>query len=151
MKGYVGMSEEQKRRMVHCCHVLVWVYGYNDYVSFRDLMDKTPARYTELAQYLDKIVCNQIATIADVSRIMQGRTLNPTTSDPSDADPLPQRDTSVRDAKICLAVPPPLRCFPCAARYSRLMYLDLADLTQVANLHKCQATCHKYNHANTCR
>ncbi|CAN0217243.1 unnamed protein product [Scytosiphon promiscuus] len=114
IKGYVGMSEEQKRLTLHC-HLLGWICGYNDFVSFRDLMDKTPARYTELAQYLDKIVCNQIATIADISGIMQGHTLNPTTCT-SDADPVPQRDIAVRDAKDCLAVPPPLQCFPSAGR-----------------------------------
>ncbi|CAN0546080.1 unnamed protein product, partial [Ectocarpus sp. 8 AP-2014] len=57
VKGYVGMTEEQKRLTLHC-HLLVWVFGYNDFASFRDLMDKTPTRYRELAQYLDRVIFN---------------------------------------------------------------------------------------------
>ena len=40
-QAYVAMTEEQQRLMLHC-HAIVWVYGYTDYESLRDLLDKTP-------------------------------------------------------------------------------------------------------------
>ncbi|CAN0223398.1 unnamed protein product, partial [Scytosiphon promiscuus] len=128
VKGYVGMTEEQRRLSLHC-HLLVWVFGYNDFDSFRNLMDKTPERYGELVKFLDRVIYNQVATL-------------------------------MRDPKECLPVPPPTACFPrgdarrCPqhdSAFARLMYLDLAGLTTGANLHKCQATCHKYNHRDSCR
>ncbi|CAM9735414.1 unnamed protein product, partial [Ectocarpus sp. 13 AM-2016] len=127
VKGYVGMTEEQKRLTLHC-HLLVWVYGYNDFASFRELMDKTPTRYFELAEYLDKVIFNQIATLSDINH---------------------ER----------MAVPPPSSCFPRDGqtrnnvhddKYAHIMYLDLAGLTGGANLHKCQATCRKFNHGDSC-
>ncbi|CAN0496989.1 unnamed protein product, partial [Ectocarpus sp. 12 AP-2014] len=114
VKGYVGMTEEQKRLTLHC-HLLVWVYGYNDFASFRELMDKTPTRYFELAEYLDEVIFDQIATLSDINHVMRGPRNN------------------VHDDK-----------------YAHLMYLDLAGLTGGANLHKCQATCRKFNHGDSC-
>ncbi|CAN0374470.1 unnamed protein product, partial [Pylaiella littoralis] len=35
IKAYVGMTEEQRRLTLHC-HLLVWVYGFNDFASLRD-------------------------------------------------------------------------------------------------------------------
>ncbi|CAM9552138.1 unnamed protein product, partial [Laminaria digitata] len=55
VKAYVGMTEEQRRLTLHC-HLLVWIYGFNDFASFRDLMDKTPQRYAELALFFSRIV-----------------------------------------------------------------------------------------------
>ncbi|CAB1112810.1 unnamed protein product [Ectocarpus sp. CCAP 1310/34] len=160
VKGYVGMTEEQKRLMLHA-HLLVWIYGYNDFVSFRALMDKTPRRYTELARYLDNIVFNQIATLADINRVMRGvdpAHLPPEVGNHDSAQPA--LDPLLRDAKECMPVPPARSTFPPQGEppdedlrdaYARLMYLDLACVTPGANLHKCQATCHKYNHKDSTR
>lgn len=71
VKGYVGMTEEQRRLSLHC-HLLVWVFGYNDFASFRSLMDKTPERYGELAEFLDRVIFNQVATLGDVHLAMSG-------------------------------------------------------------------------------
>lgn len=163
MKGYVGMTEEQKRLMLHA-HLLVWIYGYNDFVSFRALMDKNPRRYTELARYLDNIVFNQVATLSDINRVMRG--VDPAhvpaevgNSD-SDQPAQPASDPLLRDAKECMPVPPTPPTFPphsvppnddLRAAFARLMYLDLASVTPGVNLHKCQPTCHKYNHKDSCR
>lgn len=158
IKGYVGMTEEQKRLTLHC-HILLWVFGYNDFASFRALMDKTPHRYTQLAQYLDKVIFNQVATLDDINRVMHGFDKAPVSQ--VDTNPsLPPSDPHVRHAKERMGVPPPESCFPrrgharCRLHdddYARLMYLDLAELTPGANLHKCQSTCHKYNHPGSCR
>ncbi|CAN0570629.1 unnamed protein product, partial [Ectocarpus sp. 12 AP-2014] len=51
VKAYVGMTEEQRRLTLHC-HLLVWVYGFNDFGTLRDFMDKTPDSYQELASFL---------------------------------------------------------------------------------------------------
>ncbi|CBJ31141.1 conserved unknown protein [Ectocarpus siliculosus] len=155
VKGYVGMTEEQKRLVLHR-HLLVWVFGYNDFASFRDLMDRTPARYTELAQYLDNIIFNQGATLADITRVMHGGLEGISTLPVGDTC---QTDPNHRHAKECLPTAPPTNCFPrdgedrCPVHdqaYARLMYLDLAGITPGANLHKCNATCTKYNHLNSC-
>lgn len=160
VKGYVGMTEEQKRLTLHC-HLLVWVFGYNDFASFRDLMDKTPTRYTELAQYLDRVIFNQIATLSDINHVMRGVQPASSTSSEVEGDAaMPAADPLVREAKECMAIPPSPSCFPRGDvprndfdddAYGRLMYLDLAGVTRGANVHKCQATCHKYNHADSCR
>ena len=71
VKGYVGMTEEQ-RRLSHHCHLLVSVFGYNDFASFRDLMDQTPERYGELAEFLNRVIFNQVASISDVSLAVSG-------------------------------------------------------------------------------
>ncbi|CAN0249308.1 unnamed protein product, partial [Ectocarpus fasciculatus] len=115
VKGYVGMTEEQKRLTLHC-HLLVWVFGYNDFASFRDLMDKTPTRYTELAQYLDRVIFNQIATLSDINHVMRG--VQHASSPPSEVEgdeAMPAADPLVREAKECMAIPPPPSCFPPAA------------------------------------
>ncbi|CAB1107609.1 unnamed protein product [Ectocarpus sp. CCAP 1310/34] len=156
VKGYVGMTEEQKRLTLHC-HLLVWVYGYNDFASFRELMDKTPTRYFELAEYLDKVIFNQIATLSDINHVMRG--VQPSPEVETDV-PAPPPDQLMRPAKERMAVPPPSSCFPRDGqprnnvhddKYAHLMYLDLAGLTGGANLHKCQATCRKFNHGDSCR
>ena len=128
------MTEEQNRLMLHA-HLLVWVYGYNDFVSFRALMDKTPQRYTELVRYLDNIVFNQIATLADVTRVLTGVE---TTGDPSGDSPntpQPPRDPLLRNPKECLPDEPPVRTYPPAgeprdkdATWARLFYLDLTSI-----------------------
>ncbi|CAM9446743.1 unnamed protein product, partial [Ectocarpus fasciculatus] len=107
VKGYVGMTEEQKRLVLHC-HLLVWVFGYNDFASFRDLMDRTPARYTELAQYLDNIIFNQVATLADITRVMHGAVEGTSTLPVGDTC---QKDPNHRHAKECLPTAPPTDCF----------------------------------------
>lgn len=43
------------------------------------------------------------------------------------------------------------RCRLHDSSFSRLVYLDLAELTLGANLRKCQPTCHKYIHRDSCR
>ena len=40
LRGTLELQEEQRRLTLHC-HLLVWVFGYNDFASFRDLVDKT--------------------------------------------------------------------------------------------------------------
>ncbi|CAM9426660.1 unnamed protein product [Laminaria digitata] len=152
------MTEEQRRLSLHC-HLLVWVFGYNDFASFRKLMDKTPERYAEFAEFLDRVIFNQVATLGDVNLAMSGvRQGEPGQSD-ADHEPLPP-DPLMRDPKECLPVAPPTACFPRGGEdpcphhdsaFARLMYLDLASLTTGANLHKCQATCHKYNHKDSGR
>ncbi|CAM9864678.1 unnamed protein product, partial [Laminaria digitata] len=54
IKAYVGMTEEQRRLTLHC-HLLVWVFGFNDFSSLRDLMDKTPGSYQDLAEPLERL------------------------------------------------------------------------------------------------
>ncbi|CAN0560927.1 unnamed protein product, partial [Ectocarpus sp. 12 AP-2014] len=108
VKGYVGMTEEQKRLVLHC-HLLVWVFGYNDFASFRDLMDRTPARYTELAQYLDNIIFNQVATLADITRVMHGAVEGTSTLLVGDTC---QKDPNHRHAKEYLPTAPSTDCFP---------------------------------------
>ncbi|CAN0352456.1 unnamed protein product, partial [Ectocarpus sp. 13 AM-2016] len=55
VKAYVGMTEEQRRLTLHC-HLLVWVYGFNDFGTLRDFMDKTPDSYQELASFLSRTI-----------------------------------------------------------------------------------------------
>eukprot|EP00903_Cladosiphon_okamuranus_P013925 g12952.t1 len=74
VKGYVGMTEEQRRLMLHC-HLLVWVYGYTDFASFRALLDKTPEKYNELARFLERVIFNQVASLADVNVAQHGHSL----------------------------------------------------------------------------
>ena len=64
------MTEEQRRLMLHC-HVLVWVYGYTDFSSFRSLLDKTPVK-NELARFLKRVIFNQVATLGDVNVALHG-------------------------------------------------------------------------------
>ena len=160
VKGYIGMTEEQRRLMLHC-HLLVWVYGYNDFSSFRALLDKTPKKYNKLARFLEQVIFNQVATLADVNLTLHGHGYNDVTASSRDsAASRPTPDPLVVNAKERIAQPPPTACFPrdgidrCHVHdiaFARLMYLDLAELTPGANLHKCQPTCHKYNHKDSCR
>ncbi|CAN0352673.1 unnamed protein product, partial [Pylaiella littoralis] len=71
VKGYIGMTEEQRRLMLYC-HLLVWVFGYNDFSSFGDLMDKSPEKYNKLARFLERVIFNQVASLADVNMAMHG-------------------------------------------------------------------------------
>ena len=71
VKAYVGMTEEQRGLTLHC-HLLVWVYGFNDFASFRELMYQTPERYADLACFFSHIVFIQIATEDDVRHALQG-------------------------------------------------------------------------------
>lgn len=105
---------------------------------------------------MDNIVFNQIATLADIRRVMGGVD---TSGDVEDVVQ-PPPDPLIRDPKECLPIAPDVRSFPrageqrcaeCEAAYARLMYLDLASLTRDANWHRCQATCHKHNHKGDCR
>lgn len=159
----MGMTEEQRRLTLHC-HLLVWVFGYNDFASFRSLMDETPERYTELAQFLNRVIFNQIATLGDVNLAMHGKEESDIFLSGSDNMELPMghapRDLLVRAAKECIAIPPTNDSFrraeaPRSAvddnNFAILMQKDLADLTSGENLHKCCATCHKGNHAADCR
>ena len=69
------MTEEQRRLMLHC-HLLVWVYGCNDFSSFRALLDKTPQKYNKLARFLEQVIFNQVATLADVNLTLHGHDFN---------------------------------------------------------------------------
>lgn len=158
IKGYVGMTEEQKNLVLHC-RVLIWIYGFNDFASFRDFMHKTPERYTELTRFLKNIIFNQIATLDDINRVMNGSTDMESSTGVTDEN-LSSPDPLVRHAKERVAAPPPPDCSSrdgCARcrvhdnAYARLLYLDLAELTPGANLHRCQATCHKYSCRDSCR
>ena len=160
-QAYVAMTEEQKRLMLHC-HAIVWVYGYTDYESLRDLLDQTPDKYAKLAQFLERIIFNQVASLADIDLAMHGYSSaddSPSSQETPRSDRQPQ-ESLIIDSRQRLARPPPAECFPRAGTnrckvhdeaYARLMYLDLADLTPAVNLHTCQATCHKYNHHDSCR
>ena len=97
MKGYVGMTEEERRLSLHC-HLLEWVFGYNDFASFRNFTDKTPERYGKLANFLDRVIFNQVATSGDVhlamSDVLDG------VSEQSDTGEAPRSsDSLVRDPK----------------------------------------------------
>ncbi|CAN0469938.1 unnamed protein product, partial [Scytosiphon promiscuus] len=59
IKAYGGMTEEQ-RRLTLDCHLLVWVFGFNDFASLRDLMDKTPGSFEELAGFLSRTIFCQV-------------------------------------------------------------------------------------------
>ncbi|CAB1096245.1 unnamed protein product [Ectocarpus sp. CCAP 1310/34] len=156
VKGYLGMTEEQRRVMLHS-HVVVWVYGFNEFSSFRDLMDKRPEKY-KLARFLERVIFNQVASFADVNLAMHGHDHTPRAS--SELEPENVSDPLVRPAKERMAQPPSPACFPrqgvkrCPVHddsYARLMYLDLAELVPGAQLHRCQPTCHKFNNRNKCR
>lgn len=156
-QAYVGMTEEQRRLMLHC-HLLVWVYGYNDCASFRDLMDKPPEKYSKLARFLERVIFNQVASLVDVKLAMHGHDVPGSSEEAPPPDTTP--DPLVVSAKERIARAPPTACYPhpddprCRIHdeaFARLMYLDLAELTPGVNEHKCQPTCHKYNHKDSCR
>lgn len=141
--------------MLHC-HLLVWTYGYNDFSSSRTLMDKTPEKYSKLASFLEQVIFNQVATLSNVHLALHGNNNHEAASAGGQPDP----DPLYVPAKERLPQPPPTTCFPrhgfdrCRLHddsFASFMYLDLAEITPGANLHKCQATCHKYNHKKTCR
>ena len=158
--AYIGMTEEQRRLMLHC-HVLVWVYGYTDFSSFRSLLDKTPEKHSELARFLERVIFNQVATLGDVNVVLHGHDVGDVTHAPVDTEtPGDAPDPTVIDARQRIARAPPSECFPrdgeprCQVHdeaFARLFYLDLAELIPATNLHRCQPTCHKYNHRDTCR
>ncbi|CAN0576475.1 unnamed protein product, partial [Laminaria digitata] len=107
VKAYVGMTEEQRRLTLHC-HLLVWIYGFNDFGSFRELMDKTPERYAELARFFSRVVFNQIASKDDVRHALLG-TEEPPSSDEPASVPATGESSQPDDtapAKQCLAVAP---------------------------------------------
>ncbi|CAM9620603.1 unnamed protein product [Ectocarpus fasciculatus] len=123
------MTEEQRRLTLHC-HLLVWVYGFNDFGTLRDFMDKTPDSYQELACFL------------------------------KDGTPPPSRDPLKRPATETIAMPPPSACFPppgverdvaADEQYLGLLRAEAAEITKAANMHQCTYTCHKHGHANSCR
>lgn len=70
IKAYIGMTEGQRRLMLHC-HLLVWVYGLNDFASLRDVMDKTPDSYQELTRSLSRAFFSQVASAENVRHSMQ--------------------------------------------------------------------------------
>ncbi|CAB1100401.1 unnamed protein product [Ectocarpus sp. CCAP 1310/34] len=160
VKACVGMTEEQRRLMLHC-HLLVWVYGYNDFSIFRELMDKSPEKYNKLARFLEQVIFNQVATLTDTNLAFDGHEyehMSRASEDTgtSEAGPDPQHVA----AKERIARPPPTACFPrdgvdrCRVHdeaFSRLVYLDLAEITPAVSLHKCQLACNKFNHRDSCR
>ena len=161
VKAHVAMTEEQKRLTLHC-HAICWVYGYSDFDSFRALLDKSPEKYAKLAQFLEQVIFNQVATLGDVNLALYGHGSETTSTSSQDtsASSDRSRDPLIIDARQRLPRPPPAECFPRAdvdrclvhdEAYARLMYLDLAELTPAVNLHSCQPTCHKYNHGDSCR
>lgn len=52
VKGYVGMTEEQRRLMTHC-NLLVW-YRNNDFSSLHTPMDKSPDKCNRRARFLER-------------------------------------------------------------------------------------------------
>lgn len=155
IKAYVGMTEEQRRLMLHC-HLLVWVYGFNDFASLRDVMDKTPGSYQALAIFLSRTIFSQVASYEDVQHGMQG--VPEPTGEERTAPP--ERDALERPAKECIAMPPPSASFPppgvdrdlrCEEAYLRKFLSDIANIIRMANMHVCTFTCHKYGHADSCR
>ncbi|CAB1108241.1 unnamed protein product [Ectocarpus sp. CCAP 1310/34] len=140
VKGYLGMTKEQRRLMLHF-HVLVWVYGFNDFSSFRDLMDKRPEKYNKLARFLERVIFNQVVSFANVNLAMHGHDHTPRAS----SEPEPE---NVSDPLHAFPVE---RCFVHDDSYPRFMYLDLAELVPGAQLHRCQPTCHKFNNRDKCR
>ncbi|MEP4214427.1 MAG: hypothetical protein ABJL35_03620, partial [Parasphingorhabdus sp.] len=113
VKAYVGKTEVQRRLTVHCL-LLVWVYGFNDFGSFRELMDKTPERYAELARFVWRVVFNQIASKGDVRHALLG-TEEPLSSDEPASVPATRESSQTDDtapAKECFAVAPPSESWP---------------------------------------
>lgn len=157
IKAYVGMTEEQRRLTLHC-HLLVWVFGFNDFASLRAFMDKTPGSYQELALFLSRTIFSRIASAEGVRHTMQGAP-EPAPTDAADS-PLIPRDPLERAVKECIAVPPPRSCFPPPTverdvaneeQYLEHFRSDLADITKTANVHACTFTCHKHGHPDSCR
>lgn len=161
IKAYEGMTEEQRWLTLHC-HLLVWVYGFNDFTSFRELMDKTPERYAELACFFSRIVSNQIASKDDLSHALQGADEPAVSSElPSVPDATVSSGTeSITPVKQCLATPPPAQCWrrpgverslPHDNDFVPHMQPDSAEVTTSANVHKCSFTCHKGGPEDSCR
>ncbi|CAN0265693.1 unnamed protein product, partial [Scytosiphon promiscuus] len=142
VKAYIGMTEEQKRLTLHC-HLLIWTFGFNDFGSLRDIMDKTPESYKDLASFLSRTIFSQVASEADIQHAMQGDPEPPTTG--SDRI-MPPQNPLERPAKECITVPPPLACFPppgderdvSSERHyiSNVLHPDLAHITTTANTHQ---------------
>eukprot|EP00903_Cladosiphon_okamuranus_P018114 g16669.t1 len=107
VKGYVGMTEEQRRLMLHC-HLLVWVDGYTDFSSFRVLLDKTPEKCNELAHFLERVIFNQVASLADVNVALHGHSLGDVSHDPADTEAAVETlDPAIIDARRRIAESPP--------------------------------------------
>lgn len=149
-----GMTEEQKRLTLHC-HLLIWCFGYNDFSSLRDTMDKNPESYQDLASFLSRTIFSQIASPDDVNHALRG-TEEPTGVD-NDHVPPPHNQLE-RPATECIAVPPPFSCCPAPGvepdsatedTYLRDFHADLANITAKANTHTCTFTCHKHGHAKS--
>lgn len=156
VKAYVGMTEEQKRLTLHC-HLLVWCYGYQDFSSLRDTMDKTPDSYQELASFLSRTIFCQVASEEDVQHAFRGDE-EPTGTERDHVPPA--EDPLERPATECIPVPPPSACYPppriernvvAENEYFRHFQPDVANVTRKANTHACTFTCHKFGHANSCR
>ncbi len=90
IKAYIGMTEEQKRLTPHC-HLVLWVFGYNDFSSLRNVMDKKPGTYQQLAGFLSRVIFSQIASEADVRHAVRGEQ-EPTHNSESDRLPPPQNE-----------------------------------------------------------
>lgn len=155
VKAYVGMTEEQRRLMLHC-HLLVWVYGFNEFASLRDVMDKTPGSYQEVATILSRTILSQITSYEDLQHVMQGEP--EPTGDLRTAPP--EQSALERPAKECVVMPPPPSCFPrpgadrdvrSEESYLRKFHSDVANITKTANTHECTFTCRKYGHIDSCR
>ncbi|CAM9359253.1 unnamed protein product, partial [Pylaiella littoralis] len=116
------MTEEQRRLTLHC-HLLVWVYGFNDFASLRDQMDETPGSYEELAMFLSRTIFSQIASEEDVRHALLG-------------DPEPTSPGTTPQPRVP------------QDPYIRSLHKDLADITRTANTHTCTFTCHKHGHAH---
>lgn len=162
VKAYVGMTEEQRRLTLHC-HLLVWIYGFNDFNSFRELMDKTPERYADLARFFSRIIFNQVASKDDVRHALQG-TDEPSSANDTSSVPVTEESSQTdgvdRPAKQCLPSAPPPECWPRRGVERSLrhdnefidhMQPDVAEVTTSANVHKCCFTCHKGGHEDSCR
>ena len=141
--------------MLHC-HLLVWVYGFNDFASLRDVMDRTPGSYQELSTFLSRTIFSQVASYEDVQHAMQGA---PEPEGDHRTAP-PERDPLERPAKECVAVGPSPASYPppgvdrdliSEEAFLRKFHADVASITTTANMHECTFTCHKYGHADSCR
>ncbi|CAM9277519.1 unnamed protein product, partial [Laminaria digitata] len=125
IKAYVGMTEEQRRLTLHC-HLLVWVFGFNDFASLRDFMDKTPESYQDLACFLSRTIFSQIASA-------EGECI------------------AVPPPRSCFSPPSVERDVRNEEEYLEHFHSDLADITRTANVHACTFTCHKHGHVDSCR
>lgn len=155
VKAYVGMTEEQKRLMLHC-HLLVWVHGFTSFAALRDELDDNHRQYEDLAKFFSRVILNQIASREDVDVCLRGQ---PECDVSSPADHLSAaRDASVCHAKKCLIPDVDWRCLLvsgeewCAdalRQYGVKIHADMADITSAVNLHKRVPAC--FSKAHRCR